>query len=107
VTGAAFPSRDRKGAEVVRAAWMILLAGLAVAAPEKKDKSRELFEDICSYCHSLHKVDGKELSAAEWRGLIKGMVSEGAPVTDEEFSMIVDYLAKHYGRKSPEEERGH
>jgi hypothetical protein len=30
------------------------------------------------------------------------MVSEGAPVTDEEFSLILDYLAKNFG---PEEQR--
>jgi hypothetical protein len=90
-----------------RVAWLSLVAWLAVGASaadkDKKDKGRELFEDICSYCHSLHKVDGKEFNKEEWRGLIKGMVSEGAPVTDEEFSMIVDYLAEHYGKRSPEE----
>jgi mono/diheme cytochrome c family protein len=90
-----------------RVVWLPLVAWLAVGASaadkDKKAKGRELFEDICSYCHSLHKVDGKELSKKEWRGLIKGMVSEGAPVTDEEFSMIVDYLAEHYGKRSPEE----
>jgi mono/diheme cytochrome c family protein len=91
----------RSVAWVPVAAWLV--AGAAAA--DKKDKGRELFEDICSYCHSLHKVDGKELSKAEWSGLIKGMISEGAPVTDEEFSLIVDYLAKHYGKRSPEEER--
>jgi len=25
------------------------------------------------------------------------MISEGAPVTDEEFSLILDYLAKNFG----------
>ena len=85
-------------------AWLV--AGAAAAdKTDKKDKGRELFEDICSYCHNLHKVDGHQLSKEEWAGLIKGMISEGAPVTDEEFSMIVDYLAKHYGKRSPEEER--
>jgi len=91
-----------------RTAWVAIMAGLvagAGAAEKKKDQGRELFEDVCSYCHSLHKVDGKELSKEEWSGLIKGMISEGAPVTDEEFSLIVDYLAKHYGKRSAEEER--
>lgn len=90
-----------------RVAWVPIMALLVAgaAAADKKDKGRELFEDICSYCHNLHKVDGKELSKEEWQDLIKGMISEGAPVTDEEFSMIVDYLAKHYGKKGSEEKR--
>ena len=47
--------------------------------------------------------DGKELSREEWRGLTKGMISEGAPVTDEEYSMILDYLTKNYGKRRSQE----
>jgi competence protein ComEA len=63
-----------------------------------KDRGRELVEDVCTYCHNLDRLHGKELSREEWRGLTKGMISEGAPVTDEEYSVILDYLMKNYGR---------
>jgi cytochrome c5 len=81
-----------------------LTAALAFAAagrnePAAKDRGRELVEDVCTYCHNLDRLRGKELSRYEWSGLIKGMISEGAPVTDEELSMILDYLAKNYGRR--------
>jgi cytochrome c5 len=66
-----------------------------------KDRGRELVEDVCTYCHSLQKLNGQELSKEEWRDLIKGMIFEGAPVTDEEFALIVDYLAQHFGKKDP------
>ena len=66
-----------------------------------KDRGRELVEDVCTYCHSLQKLNGQELSKEEWRDLIKGMIFEGAPVTDEEFALIVDYLAKNFGKKDP------
>jgi cytochrome c5 len=66
-----------------------------------KDRGRELVEDVCTYCHGLEKLNGQELSKEEWRNLIKGMIFEGAPVTDEEFALIVDYLAKHFGKKDP------
>src|ERR1700680_1428058 len=67
----------------------------------KKERGKELVEDVCTYCHSLAKLAGQELSKEEWRDLIKGMIFEGAPVTDEEFSVIVDYLAKNFGKKDP------
>jgi len=67
-----------------------------------KDRGQELVEDVCIYCHSLSKLKGRELSREEWRDLIKGMIFEGAPVTDEEFSLILDYLAENYGKKDPE-----
>ncbi|PWU10644.1 MAG: hypothetical protein C5B51_03940 [Terriglobia bacterium] len=65
----------------------------------KKEPGRELVEDVCTYCHSLAKLAGQELTQEEWRDLIKGMIFEGAPVTDDEFQLIVEYLAKHYGIK--------
>jgi len=75
------------------------LPSLTVAA-QSKDRGRELVEDVCTYCHNLDRLRGKELTRDEWRGMIKGMISEGAPVTDEEFSIILDYLAKNYGKKA-------
>jgi mono/diheme cytochrome c family protein len=70
-----------------------------------KDRGRELVEDVCTYCHNLDRLRGKELSREEWRGFTKGMISEGPPVTDEELSMILDYLAKNYGTRRPQETR--
>lgn len=64
-----------------------------------RGRGRELVEDVCTYCHNLDRLQGKELSREEWSGVIKGMISEGAPVTDAEFSMILDYLVKYHGRK--------
>jgi hypothetical protein len=83
---------------------------LAFAAAERnesraKDRGRELVEDVCTYCHNLDRLRDKELTREEWRGLIKGMISEGPPVTDEELSMILDYLAKNYGKRRPQETR--
>jgi hypothetical protein len=68
-------------------------------AAQSKDRGRELVEDVCTYCHNLDRLRGKELSREEWRSLTKGMISEGAPVTDEEYSVILDYLTKNYGKR--------
>jgi hypothetical protein len=50
-------------------------------------------------CHEFARVERQELSKEEWAGVIKGMLAEGAPLTDEEFSIVVDYLARTYGVK--------
>jgi hypothetical protein len=75
------------------------LIGILAATAPTRDRGRELVQDVCTYCHNLERLQGKELNREEWRGLITGMIYEGAPVTDEEFSAILDYLVKHYGRK--------
>lgn len=62
-----------------------------------ENKGKKLVEDICSLCHEWQRVKGHELTKEQWGGVIKGMIFEGAPVTDEEFDMIVEYLTKNYG----------
>jgi cytochrome c5 len=64
----------------------------------EKDRGKELVEDICSLCHEWQRIKDQHLSKDEWAGTIKGMIFEGAPVTDEEFNLIVDYLAKNFGK---------
>ena len=63
-----------------------------------QDRGKELVEEICSLCHEWQRIKDQHLSKDEWAGTIKGMIFEGAPVTDEEFNLIVDYLAKNFGK---------
>jgi mono/diheme cytochrome c family protein len=70
------------------------------------DPGRELVQDICTQCHELDRLNDQELTAAQWSDLIKGMVSEGPPVTDKEFKQIVDYLARNFGPGSIERSQG-
>ncbi len=62
-----------------------------------KDRGKELVEEICSFCHGLAKLKGQEYTRDQWENVTKGMIFEGAPVTQEEFSLILDYLAKNFG----------
>ncbi len=87
---------------LMKVAAITAVLGMAAFARDEaraKDRERELVEDVCTYCHNLDRLRGQQLTREEWRGLTKGMISEGAPVTDEELSMILDYLTKNYGRK--------
>jgi cytochrome c5 len=72
----------------------------AVDKSAKNDPGRKLFEDVCWTCHELDRASKEALTKAEWTDLIKGMISEGNVVTDEEFSILVDYLAKNFGTES-------
>jgi hypothetical protein len=65
----------------------------------RRDRAKELTESVCILCHEFARVKRQELSKEEWAGVIRGMLAEGAPLTDEEFSMVVDYLARTYGVK--------
>ena len=62
-----------------------------------KDPGKRLVEEICSFCHGLAKLKGHEYTRDQWENVTKGMIFEGAPVTEEEFSLILDYLEKNFG----------
>jgi len=85
----------------MRISTILLLAAATLFAsdnaPRRQDPGKKLVEEICSFCHGLARLKGQAHSRDEWSNVIKGMVSEGAPVTDEEFSLILDYLAKNFG----------
>lgn len=73
---------------------------LSLSRPSDRNAAgRKLFEDVCSLCHDLQRAGSRNMSKEEWSGFIKGMLSEGAPLTDEEFSLLVDYLAENFGNK--------
>jgi len=84
-------------------AAFLALSALAFAADQPKtaqqreSQGKKLVSEICTLCHEIDRVKKQHMTKDEWAGWIKGMIAEGAPVTDEEFSMIVDYLAKNYG----------
>ena len=84
----------------------LLIAGTVFAASEgkttaKHEKARELFLDACTACHTLERVRRQRLDKEEWRHLIAGMLSEGVPLTDEETSWLVEYLAANFGPENP------
>lgn len=79
-------------------------AALPAPQPAKPEKTRELVIEVCTYCHEIERVTEQHLTASQWRGLIKGMIDEGPPVTPAEFSRIVDYLAKNFGPPLPGKE---
>ena len=86
--------------------FVVMLSSAMASSPDsskKEERAHELFVDVCTSCHDLARVKVQALSKEEWAGLIKGMVSEGAPVSDEEMDLIVDYLARHFGYKSKDD----
>jgi mono/diheme cytochrome c family protein len=85
----------------------IALMCAASAAPAftggepKSDKARQLFLDACTACHTLERVKAQRLTADEWRGVTAGMISEGIALTDDEITLVVEYLAENFGPENP------
>jgi hypothetical protein len=82
---------------------LAVLPSAVASSPDstkREERAHQLVADVCTSCHDLARVKVQALSKEEWAGLIKGMVSEGAAVSDEEMDLIVDYLARHFGYRA-------
>ena len=73
--------------------WLSLSAQSEL--PEGEGK--EIVETVCTQCHGLRTTTDANYPLAEWRNVVFDMVSEGAPLLDEEVETVAQYLAKYFG----------
>ncbi len=81
---------------------MALLFPALVWAGESEDRlqqGKQLFETHCPVCHSLELPRSQQLNRATWEWVVSDMVNKyGATwLTEEEQTIIIDYLAANYG----------
>jgi len=60
--------------------------------------AKKLLENSCTTCHDLDLVSGQHLSKDEWQSLVGSMIAKGATLSDKETPILVEYLAKTYGK---------
>jgi cytochrome c oxidase cbb3-type subunit III len=73
-----------------------LLAAPFLAQAQQPDRGREAFQKVCAACHSIETVTSQRRTRAQWQENITSMIGRGAKGTDEEFSLILDYLTLNY-----------
>jgi mono/diheme cytochrome c family protein len=62
--------------------------------------SRSTFEKVCGACHPIETATAQRRSRAQWQENINSMIAKGAKATDEEFAVVLEYLATQYGPSS-------
>src|SRR5712692_3731087 len=62
------------------------------------EAGKTILENACTACHDLDLVQDMKLSKQEWDDLVKSMIAKGAAVEDKDVPVLVDYLAKTYGK---------
>jgi quinoprotein glucose dehydrogenase len=61
--------------------------------------AKALVDKTCGTgCHPVEVVTSQRMNATEWDSVVRNMVARGAPVSDSEVKIIVEYLAKALGR---------
>lgn len=52
---------------------------------------------VCNGCHDVNVVTQMRQSKDDWSQTIDQMLGQGAQATDEQVSLILNYLAEHFG----------
>ncbi len=98
-----------RGATWLSTAALALCAALAQAGEAepvvnlKDAPGRELASSECAICHSLEYIpsNAPAMDRAGWQKTVQKMRERfGAPITDEQAQVILDYLSAAYSGKS-------
>ncbi|MCX7961565.1 MAG: c-type cytochrome [Burkholderiales bacterium] len=68
------------------------------AGPLVSGPGMNLTLEKCQTCHEIAHVTRAPMSRGEWADNLHRMRERGAQFTDEEFEVILNYLATYYGR---------
>jgi hypothetical protein len=86
---------------MIRAIVILLAATLPLAGTKFKElppgKGRAEVEAACYACHSADLLAQQRLTEKQWTASVDKMIRWGAVVKDEDKSVIIDYLSRHYG----------
>ena len=92
-------------------ALSLAAVGLAVVmiGPARAQSNEQLLPDgpdkekmvkLCVGCHELDLVVARRHTRAEWDGVIEDMIARGSKGTEEELSLVAEYLNKYLGKVS-------
>ena len=86
---------------MIRIAVVIFLAGsfarFSVAQSAPADSGKTTILRVCSGCHEADIATSQKHTREQWETVVGQMIDIGAPASDAEYTLIVDYLAKNYG----------
>jgi virginiamycin B lyase len=93
-------------------AVLLLAAGAAFVLPSRGQNrgnqeqvnlpdgdGKATVQTACVACHSLNQVTNAGHDKEEWTTVLHMMVNVGAPVPDNQFNTVVDYLTKNFPEK--------
>jgi mono/diheme cytochrome c family protein len=86
-----------KGAEVKAEDLTVLVSYLATAyGPLPDGPGKAVMLNVCTQCHTLDRVKTRGATREEWDELLMHMLNEGAPLTDRDYPVILNYLARYF-----------
>jgi competence protein ComEA len=85
----------------VGAALTLAISALvpAVVAQEPSDDAgAQEFQAVCSKCHPPDRIVAARRTKTQWEETLEKMTKIGAPITDDNYDILLSYLVHHYGK---------
>jgi cytochrome c5 len=90
-------SEIEKGAKVEKDDVPVLVAYLVKThGPLPDGPGKEIVLNICTRCHDLQRVRRQRSSAEGWAEILDTMLNEGAPLSAQDFPVVLRYLARNF-----------
>jgi len=64
--------------------------------PLPEGKGRDILLNTCTVCHDLGRVRLHTVSPDEWQETLLAMLNEGAMLSDQDFPVLLTYLARNF-----------
>jgi cytochrome c5 len=86
-----------KGADVKKDDVPVLVRYLAsMYGPLPEGPGKAVLLNICTQCHTLERVKVRSGDRQSWDDLLSHMLNEGAPLNDDDYAVLLNYLARTF-----------
>jgi cytochrome c5 len=90
-------SMIQRGADVAPDDLPILIDYLVTNhGPLPDGPGKNIVLSICTMCHDLKRVRQNLSTREEWEVTLGAMLNEGAPLSEQDFPVVLNYLAKNF-----------
>jgi hypothetical protein len=90
-------SMIEKGAKLQKVEVPVLVEYLTEEhGPLPNGAGKAILLDVCTHCHDLHRVRDHGATREEWEDLLVHMIGEGAELSDDDFPVLLNYLARNF-----------
>ncbi len=86
-----------RGSEVAKDDLPVLIDYLVTNhGPMPDGAGKNIVLNVCTMCHDLKRVRRNLATREEWEQTLGAMLNEGAPLSDQDFPVVLNYLAKNF-----------
>jgi cytochrome c5 len=65
--------------------------------PLPEGAGKKIVLNVCTQCHELERIRMMAQDRDEWEQTLVSMQNEGAPLSDDDFPIVLNYLARNFG----------